>query len=553
MLVRSQSAFACSDGEPTQQHKLSLQTAITSHAQCLNSKQEALLMPLHVYRVEHYAASAEAAGSQVSPAVCIQLLHSLTYHPGIACGCHSLSHTTLHCRTLNNFQLLAHQLSPLMHSFRQQLIDQALHAANTAATAATAADNGTGPGLDNSNADPATAHVISTTAQQGAPVHVPSTAAAAAVTAFSPPTDGFTLNLGPTPFANSEEAVAVGPALLSGGAERPGRRQEISGSLPLEQMLSRLPSPIASAASLDRASSDEAPSSSRFVSRLGSSLNLAQAAFHQSPSPAPTEPPAPGPDSAADPNAAHHTQDSWSSNSFGQRSTSQHASRLGSVDNTREGLTPEHSQLPAMQPQALSPPQVSGRLPTDAAAAIAPTSSQAEVDQSWRTVYSAQGLLPASELDGHSSTQSTTDTALPSVSHEAGLASRLSPAASSPAADPGSSLAGEPSCGTSTPQHRGCRAVNQGAVDLDGRAVTHAEEGDTNVAQLEAEAEARIKRQQQQQHPWLLYFYDRDIERDYSRYHAQHMTMVRQPGTQGCQCLRRGVGGGGWSCWGQSG
>lgn len=430
----------------------------------------------------------------------MQLLHPQTCHPGIACSCHSPIHTTLHCRTLSNFQLLAHQLSPVMHSFRQQLIDQALHAANTAATA----------------------HVISTTAQQDALVHVSSTAAAAAVTAFSSPTADFTPNLGPTPFANSEQAVVAGPALFFGGAERQGRRQEISGSLPLEQMLSRLPSPIASAASLDRASSDEAPSSSRFASRLGSSLNLAQAACHQPPSPGSTQPLTLEPDTAADPDAAHHTQDSSPPDSSGQHTMSRHASRLGSVDITSQQQAPENSQIPAMQPQVS--PQVSARIPPDAAAAVTPSSSQAEAGQSCRTECSAQGLLPAPEFDRHSNTQPTTGTASPSVSHEAGSASRLSPAASSAAADPGGRLTGEPSCDRPIAQHRRCGAVNQGAIDLGRRAMTYAAEGDTIVRQ--GEAKARMKRQPQQ-HPWLLYFYDRDTERDYSKYHAQHMTMVR--------------------------
>ena len=428
---------------------------------------------------------------------------------------------------LNSLQLLAHQLSPIMHSFRQQLIHQALHAANTAATAA---DNGNEASLDNSSADPATAHVISTTAQQDTPVFVPPTAAAAAanVTAYASPS----ANPGPdtisSPFASSEEAVAVGPFLQPGGVERQGRRQEISGSLPLEQMLSRLPSPIGTAAGLERASSDGATSNSR-ASRLGSSLDLSQLAL-----PAPTLPPMPGPDSALNPNAARHSQDWWSLNIFAQHTRSRRASRLGSIESPREGPAPEHSQLPAMQAQAVSPPQLSGRTQTGAAAAVAPSSSQGEASHSRRTSSIAQGLQLAPGVVGHPTAQSTADSASPSMSGEGESASKLSGAARSAAADPGSCWAGEPSSGGPTPQYGGCRAVYQGAVDWSSGAVAHAVQGDATVPQLEAEGEARMKGGQHQ-HPWLLYFYDRETERDYSRYHAQHMLMVREPGTQGRQ------------------
>ena len=439
----------------------------------------------------------------------------------------------VHCRMLNNLRSLSHQLSTVMHSFRQQLIDQALHAANTAEAAATAADDGSGASLDDGNTDLATAPVISTTAQQVAPVFVPATAAAAAVTAVAVPSAHPSPDIIPSPFANSEEAV---PFLQPGSAERQGRRQEISGSLPLEQMLSRLPSPVGTAAGLERASSDgNVPS--RRASRLGSSLDLSQLSF-----PSPSQPPMPGLDSTANPNTVYHTQDQWSQDSFGQRTMSRRGSRLGSSDSPREGSGPEHSQLPAMQPQAVSPPHVLGRTQTAAAAVITPSSSQGQASHSRRLMNAAQGLQLAPGVVGHSIPQPITGTASPSVS-QGKSASQLSHAARSAAADPGSApadpgsrLSGELSSGRPIPQYGGYEAVYQGAVDSGRGEVSNAVEGDIIMAQLEAEAEARIKAQQQQ-HPWLLYFYDRETERDYSRYHTQHMSMVSRPGTQAWQSL----------------
>ena len=75
------------------------------------------------------------------------------------------------------------------------------------------------------------------------------------------------------PFANLDQGH--GSRLPLGGVERQGRRQEYSGSLPLEQMFSTVPSPIGSASGLDRQSSDGLASqaSSRCTSRLGSSID----------------------------------------------------------------------------------------------------------------------------------------------------------------------------------------------------------------------------------------------------------------------------------------
>lgn len=76
-----------------------------------------------------------------------------------------------------------------------------------------------------------------------------------------------------SPFANLHQGH--GSSLPLGWVERQGRRQEYSGSLPLEQMFSRVPSPIASASDFDRQSSDGLASqaSSRRTSRLGSSTD----------------------------------------------------------------------------------------------------------------------------------------------------------------------------------------------------------------------------------------------------------------------------------------
>ncbi len=163
--------------------------------------------------------------------------------------------------------MLAHQLTPVMHSHRQQLINQALHAANTANAAATAVTS-----LDNGNIHPATAHVATTTGQD-LPAHTAATAADSVIALHVPDE---VLDAVPSPFADLDEGLS--PTFPLGGVDMQGRRQEQSGSLPLEQMLSRMPSPMGSASGLDRHSSDELASrpSSRRPSKLGSSLDLSQ-------------------------------------------------------------------------------------------------------------------------------------------------------------------------------------------------------------------------------------------------------------------------------------
>lgn len=451
--------------------------------------------------------------------------------------CRSQSVTcAVRCRTLDSLRMLSHQLTPVMHRFRQQLIDQAWHAANTAATAAdraadtaadtaaraadTAANSGDGASTDSINADPATDYVISATAQQQPPANSPDSA-------FHPPLGNPTPHMVSSPFAMSE-AGAVGPFLPLGGVTtRQGRRREISGSLPLEQMLSRLPSPVGSAAVLDRGSSDGA-ASNRHASRLSSSSDLSQLAL-----PAPSQPPTLPPDPAADPTTAHHqTQDRWSLDSLTQR----RASRLGSTEIPREDFVPEQSQVPATNPQGVSPPQLSRRIQATAAAAVGANLGLCETAHPLTTVYSGQGLLLASAPTGPLAPESSAlpDAAAPSVSHEGGVTPRLLHGIrGSIAASPGSSNPADyPDCNRPTPQRGGGQAVDQdqGAVGLGGKVAAQsyglAEDG-VLVTQLHAEEDARTEGQQRQ-HPWLLYFYDGVTERDYRKYHAKQMAKVRE-------------------------
>ena len=448
---------------------------------------------------------------------------------------------TLHCRTLTKLQLLSHQLTPVMHSCRQQLIDQAQHAATAVANSETVQE----ASVDENNAQSAAPHGISSTAQD-APAYVPSAAAAAAVSAFAFPSADPAPDSVSSPFANSEAAVS--PFLPVRGAEiqgrrreisgsppvraieRQGRRREISGSLPLEQMFSRLPSPVGSAG-LDRAYSDGAAPqpSGRHTSRAGFSLDLTQIVPPR---------PMPAPESVADRNAGQRSQERWSLDSFQQRMMGGRASRLGSIDSFKDELALAHSQLPATTPVPNHQPQGSGENQTDDMAAALGSPGQAEAFEPLTTVYSGEGLLLAPQSVGQYSPQLTPDKASPPPSREGNLVSKLSPAGSSEAASPCSSLAGEADAGSSNSSssrpslQRGGSSTpaDQGAVALGGTAVAHSSEpvdSDMLVAHLEAEAEARMK-EQQRQHPWLLYFYDQEMERGYSRYHAQQMVMVRE-------------------------
>ena len=142
-------------------------------------------------------------------------------------------------------QMLARRLTPVMHSLRQQLINQVPHAAGTA-TAAIAVDS-----LETGDICPAVA-CFATTSGQDLFAQTSATAAGDAIASHMP---GEVLDAVSSPFAGKDEDLT--PSVSLGGMDRQNRRQEHSGSLPLEQMLSRLPSPIESSLSLDSHSSDE--------------------------------------------------------------------------------------------------------------------------------------------------------------------------------------------------------------------------------------------------------------------------------------------------------
>lgn len=269
-----------------------------------------------------------------------------------------------------------------MHDYRQQLIDQAQHAANTAA----------------------------------------------AVSPFASPLASTIPNSPSSPFADVEGALT--PALPRGGSvERQDRRREISGSLPLDQILSRLPSPLAdSAAAGDQHLAEGAPTRFPFrrTSRLGASLDLSRLLYRASShqmvdADAAADLPAgqlgqawtPGSPRGSAGGGVTRTESEVPAARLGEGMTSLLASGLGFLDSLREDPASEHSRPPTTNPTA--------------------------------------GGRPPLELK-------------------------------------------EPAEG----------------------------------GMLEAEEEARSRGQQQyRQHPWLLYFYDRQTERDYGRYHAQQMAMVR--------------------------
>ena len=448
------------------------------------------------------------------------------------------------CRTLDNLQLLSHQLTPVLQSFRQQLIDQALHAANTANAATTASDAATAVGslhigsetvMDNGDTphDAAHAAVISV----ADPAYSPATAATAAGAADMGHATDEVLHHGASPFANLDEGY--GPSVPLGVVERQGRRQEYSGSLPLEQMFSRVPSPVGSASGLDRHSSDGLPSraSSRRTSRhLGSSLDLSQlisAASLQFPA-------------AADSNlnAGQQALDRRAADSFSHHSMSRRASRLGSSDSLRDFL-PSSGQTqpfaanfpPSGQAQPVGGNQADPAGLAAAGVVSAPAAEQQAGETSarqgvpvrpLRTVYSGQGLPPGPDSSrGDSFSQLTAQPSSPPANQGAEQVASLSPAGpemagtQQPSLPEGTDMAG--SSITSLSVGRGA------AVTKNGSAQRHSSESARShdnalVAQLEEEAEARII--EQQQHPWLLYFYDPDTERDYSIYHASQMSIV---------------------------
>ncbi len=348
--------------------------------------------------------------------------------------------------------MLAHQLTPVMQDHRQQLIDQATHAANTAHAAATAVANGMPA------AHMATASSVSSDAQDSTD-DTGATAVVTAATAEAAPgdLDAPVLSSAPSPFA-----ALAGPLnpIFPGGIERQGRRREQSGTLPLDQILSRNPSPISSvpSQSLDRLYLDGV-----------------------------------------------------------SRQSSAQPSRLGS-DGLREGSSPGH-----FVPTALTAP-TAGQLPQeDHAAGHSSAVATAAPPKILATVFSGQGLplsSPASSLE-------------PSVSPQAEDCESEPSSSELPQAQDSESEQ------SSSDQHRsGRRALLAAAKEGVGDAATaavpaeirlrreSAESKDADdVTQLKCEAEAS-HRERGQQHPWLLYFYDKDMERDYSEYHARQMLKV---------------------------
>ena len=347
--------------------------------------------------------------------------------------------------------MLAHQLTPVMQDHRQQLIDQAMHAANTAHAAATAVANVGMP-----DADMATASSVSSDAKDSADdTGATAVATAAMAEAASGDLAAPVLPSAPSPFAALEGLVIPN---FTGGIERQGRRREQSGTLPLDQILSRNPSPISSvpSQSLDR-----------------------------------------------------HYLDGVS------RQSSAQPSRLGS-DGLREVLTSGH-----LIPAVSSAPAAVQLSQDDLAAG--PAVATAAPPKILATVFSGQGLplcSPASSLEPSASPQAEDSESEPS-------SSKLPQAHDSES---------EMSC--SKPHRPGRRALlaaaDEGAGDAATAVVTaeihqkheSAESKDADdLAQLKSDAEASCQKGGQQ-HPWLLYFCDKDMERDYSEYHARQMLKV---------------------------
>ena len=76
------------------------------------------------------------------------------------------------------------------------------------------------------------------------------------------------------------------------------------------------------------------------------------------------------------------------------------------------------------------------------------------------------------------------------------------------------------------------------AVSRPSSGLLESSHGGMPEAHLEAEVEERFRAQRQhRQHPWLLYFYDEQTEREYSRFHAQQMAMVREHALHYAKCL----------------
>ena len=378
------------------------------------------------------------------------------------------------CRTLVNLRLLADQMTPVMHSHRQQLIDQPMQAATTAQAAATAAD-----AYDAVDGTAGTTELIAATAEATAATAeataatveaTPATAETTAATAdaetpaagTAAETGGAVHGAAGSPFAATD--IPLMPTFLGVSIERPGRRQEQSGTLPWDQLFSRNPSPIGS-------QSSQTLSDRHFSGGL----------------------------------AAH--------------SSGMLPSRL-SVENLNE-----------MAPVLFSPGQVTActtgqhhaavgfmlDIPSSTAVATAAATETAPLPlpRDLATVFSGQGLE-----SGYSR----------QASHDSELESSRSPPFSADTQDVESELN---SSAPIRPLSRTLLAADEQGAEQAGQEAGNGDSAaesldDDAVAQLELEAEAR-KNQAQRQHPWLLYFYDNDMERDYSAYHGRQMVKVSHP------------------------
>ncbi len=400
--------------------------------------------------------------------------------------------TLLLCRTLVNLQLLARQLTPVMHDHREQLINQAMHAADSAAAVATAVDaNGDTAVDDDAVADVAlaTADGVAASAEAAAhtadaePFDTDAAPASGAVTAACTPATAAAADAAvpapqsvSSPFAILEDPVIPGsviPSVPGVAFEWQGRRHEQSGSLPLDQMLSRNPSPIAS---------------------LPSQIL-----------------------------ESHHS-DSVS------RQSSMLPSRLGSVDNVRELLAPMQGQPSSMVTAASgqlpqddnSPPETHG---SSAAATSATFETAAQPHRGLATVYSGQRLpMDLTQSRGHALPFRTHD----SASDQSNSAD-ATPSARDSEPQPSSSGPGRRTLLVAADEGAGRVAKEAGVLEdasqNDSSAASVQSHDDDLVAQLEFEAEAR-RQETRRQHPWLLYFYDREMEKNYSQYHARQMLKV---------------------------
>ena len=338
--------------------------------------------------------------------------------------------------------MLAHQLTPVMHDHCQQLIDQATHAANTAHAAATAVENSGMP-----DAHMATDSSVSSDAQgsdaQDSDDDTEATAVATAATAEVAAGDlaAPVLCSAPSPFAALDVPLLPN---FPGGVDRQGRRREQSGSLPLDQMLSRNPSHISSVPSqgLDRLYLDGV-----------------------------------------------------------SRQSSAQPSRLGS-DGLREGSAPGH-----FVPAATAP--TTGQLPQeDLAAEHSSAVATAAPPKILATVFSGQGLplsSPASSLEPSASPEAE-DSESEQSSSEPRKSDRRALLAAADEGVGGAATAAVP-------------------AEIRSRRESAESKSADDLTQLKSEAEAS-HRESGQQHPWLLYFYDKEMERDYSEYHARQMLKV---------------------------